>query len=163
MPAVDIGTNPYTALIDKIPGVGKFINDYLLGRTPQDQMTNTLAPTYIKAIPVLSKGLLKIGVDSAKPEVLNLLKNSGYGELRGLISTKGQTAFWDAGKALHQPIADELNLLSATTRRFSCGRHSTSDTLATASCRWVETTSRSSSSRTTNLNWSMAAKLPVLA
>lgn len=110
MPAVDIGTNPYTALIDKIPGVGKFINDYLLGRTPQDQMTNTLAPTYIKAIPVLSKGLLKIGVDSAKPEVLNLLKNSGYGELRGLISTKGQTAFWDAGKALHQPIADELNL-----------------------------------------------------
>src|SRR5664279_1517242 len=44
--------------------------------------------------------------------------------------------------------------LSATTRRLSRGRHSTSDTLTTASCKWVETISKSSSSRTTNFNWS---------
>ena len=44
--------------------------------------------------------------------------------------------------------------LSASTRRCCCGHHSTSETLTTASCKWVETTSRSSSSRTTNFNWS---------
>src|SRR4029079_14661256 len=50
--------------------------------------------------------------------------------------------------------------LRATTRRFSCGRHRMSETLTTASCRWVEATSRSSSSRTTNFSWSMALAIP---
>src|SRR5262249_7755760 len=49
--------------------------------------------------------------------------------------------------------------LSATTTRFSFGRQMTSQTLTSASCRWVETTSRSSRSRATNFTGSMTRSL----
>src|SRR6476660_8203072 len=52
--------------------------------------------------------------------------------------------------------ASQSKRLSATTTRFSCGRQITSATLTRASCRWVDTTSRSSRSRATNFTWSMA-------
>src|SRR6185295_13686624 len=51
----------------------------------------------------------------------------------------------------------QSNRLRATTTRLSSGRHRMSETLTTASCRWVEATSRSSSSRTTNFSASMAS------
>src|SRR5262249_40570031 len=47
--------------------------------------------------------------------------------------------------------------LSPTIKRFSPGRQWTSATFTTASCRWVEATSRSSSSRTANFKTSMAS------
>lgn len=38
MPVYNINKNPYEESIDKIPVVGKLINDYILGRSPEDQI-----------------------------------------------------------------------------------------------------------------------------
>lgn len=38
MPVYNAGKNPYEDIIDKIPVVGKLINDYLIGRNPEDQI-----------------------------------------------------------------------------------------------------------------------------
>ncbi len=89
--------------------------------------------------------------------------------LAGWIDVSALAAF-DALEAQRRAAASEFGLcplrgepsaesqskrLSATTKRLSCGRHMTSATLTSASCRWVDTTSRSSRSRATNFTGSM--------
>ncbi len=81
----------------------------------------------------------------------------------------GQHAFeaQGGGRRRYSGLSDwalsQSKRLSATTTRLSFGRHRTSATLTTASCRWADTTSRSSSSRTANFNWSRVWLIAVSA
>src|ERR1700730_7105886 len=60
---------------------------------------------------------------------------------------------WYRGELASAP--SQSNRARPPTSRFSAGRQCTSPTLTTASCRWVETTSRSSLSRATSLRSSI--------
>jgi len=102
--------SPYTELIDKVPVIGKLINDYILGRNSEEQMTGVLAPAQVSLIKTnqFPRGI-KVGKNSLRQELESLINGSSSGEVRG-IKTGKDSYVWDANQMIHDPMAEKLGV-----------------------------------------------------
>src|SRR5262249_37699264 len=145
------------------PGVGGALGMGLAPRPPARRAPNrqTRLPSFPPPPPEKMRFTIPAGGSVSENSTASRLSTAPlpagltFRHLQHLTRSKRSAARQRLSSGFVPSAESQSKRSSAITRRFSCGRHMTSATLTSASCRWVDTTSRSSRSRATNFTGSM--------